>query len=1275
MASAPSLLSTLTAFYSALLEYQQSPIDLNLQRLGTFFSETCIAEPRSMRHWKHRAVGRSSTLETYREMLNEQILKERRVVSQVADESTLTVYCEMANRYDVQGLDLDPMLETAVVRFDSLGKIVEWKTYNCQSPVAALTQQATGEGLYADLEGVMQEHMPESCGTGAYVPAPSCKNPDGAPCDKHRRSARAKYAARLEALGCICRTLIALGQESCCAPSSAASLRSERRSTESVRSILRASFDSCCEGDETRSERHRRGSPKGNWKEKACSSGCCSTPKALAVSEEDAAVNPGDATAWSSYCNSTEASAVVDQQAPGVKCCDKSPHVKRSCSTTEQSSSMEEKKRSGRGCAAAGCCSKPGLDPDASLQKNAIRGQSCSTGCCGEPKLPTCDFQTGKCHTPGICFNACSIKPALSVRPSTKETPGSAIEIISGTIISDLEKGIVSQEHIILSISGMTCTGCETKLKRTLGTLPSVQNLKTSLVLSRAEFDLIAGIQSLDEVLRHLEKTTEFKYERISDHGSRLDIIVGDAAGFLKRDWPRGVTEVALIDARIVSVSFDAKVIGARDLLEHGWDSGPLCLAAPRPDPSLAAGSKHVRHMGYMTILSIILTIPVLVLAWVPLPERPIAYGSASLALASIVQLAIAGPFYPKALKALIFSRIIEMDLLIVLSTSAAYIFSVVSFGYLVAGQPLATGEFFETSTLLVALIMVGRYVAALARQKAIDSISLQSLQTPTAILVDESGANEKEVDVRLLQYGDIFKVIPDSKIPTDGTVIGGSSEVDESMITGEAIPVAKYTRSSVIAGSVNGSGTLVVRLTRLPSENTVSVIAGMVDQAKLSKPRIQDIADRVASYFVPVVVVLAIITFVIWIAVGIALREQSGSRAIIEAITYAITVLIVSCPCAIGLAVPMVIVIASGVAAEHGIIFKSADSIEVACKASHVIFDKTGTLTEGKFAVTAEHILDTRQESATSILLGLIGSNKHPISAAVAAHLKARGISASTVTDIKVLTGKGVQGSTEQGHILRAGNSRWLNQTSNPLVISVLDQGYTALCFTINDTLVAVFGLGDSRRSEAHETVTKLKDRGVSVHILSGDDDAPVQSIARELGIAAGNCRSRCTPTDKQAYIKALAATSSTPSRHEKRNQRKNKHPVIIFTGDGTNDAIALATSTIGVHLSPASDTNTESSPADSNSALSSSAASVILLRPNLTSILTMMTISERSMRRIRFNFAWSFVYNLFAVLLGAGAFVDARIPPRFAGLGEIVSVLPVVVVAVSLRWPRGED
>lgn len=798
----------------------------------------------------------------------------------------------------------------------------------------------------------------------------------------------------------------------------------------------------------------------------------------------------------------------------------------------------------------------------------------------------------------------------------------------------------------------MTCTGCETKLKRTLASLPSVKNLKTSLVLSRAEFDLDVSAGSVAEVMKHLERTTEFKCEKVSNQEANVDIIPPcDAQEFVSRDWPLGVLDVSVVNKNLVNVAYDAKLVGARDLIEKGWDS-PLTLAPPQPDPTLRTGSKHVRKVGWMTLLSAALTIPVLVLAWAPLPEREIAYGSASLALATLVQVIIAGPFYPKALKALVFSRVIEMDLLIVLSTSAAYVFSVVSFGYLVAGHTLSTGEFFETSTLLVTLIMVGRYVAALARQKAVESISVRSLQAATAMLVEEAG--DKEIDTRLLQYGDIFKVLPDSQVPTDGTVLSGSSEVDESMVTGESSPVEKHVKSIVMAGSVNGAGTLTVRLDRIPRENTISVIANMVDEAKLSKPVLQDLADRVASYFVPVVVALTIITFCAWVGVGIAVQGKSGSEAVVQAVTYAITVLIVSCPCAIGLAVPMVIVITSGVAAERGVVIKDATTIEVARKTSHVVLDKTGTLTEGRLAIVRQVYLGpSSQKESQSLLLALLADNKHPVSAAVAAHLRAENVSPSPfVSEAKMLTGKGVEATTKTGLVLRAGNSRWLHLLDTTQVQSVLSEGCTTFCFTIDGSLVAVFGLQDTLRPDALSTVAQLQKRGIAVHVLSGDDDAAVRTVTSRLGIASEHVRSRCSPAEKQAYVQAL----QTPPLHP---------PTVLFCGDGTNDAVALAQATIGVHM------NNDTSGTD----VAKAAADVVLMRSQLGGLVTLLNVSGKAVGRIGFNFGWSFVYNVFAVLLGGGAFAGrngVRIPPEFAGLGELVSVLPVVVAAVLLRWEK---
>ncbi|EHK47677.1 hypothetical protein TRIATDRAFT_291026 [Trichoderma atroviride IMI 206040] len=1009
-------------------------------------------------------------------------------------------------------------------------------------------------------------------GPGAQTNACS-EATDGQACSQHSLSVLDRYGATLRALGCICRALIALGQETCCNVPGRRSPDTKKCSKDaSGRELFRTSLDDC-----------RRSEP---------------------VTRDQAARNRlrlRKGAGESAMFIMPAKEAFTDNCAGS--CCSKSEPAKKPSNTT-----------------CSGSCCKPLKQDTAKATK-----RGCVDSCCSKDR-PT--SPQGSCSD--ICCSSAMPDPVLNI----EKAPIPAI--------TDMENQGTGKEHVVLSVSGMTCTGCETKLNRTLATVPAVKDLKTSLILSRAEFNIDLRLGSVEEVMKHLERTTEFKCERVQNKGSSLDFIVpNELSKFLGQIWLDGVIDMARVDDQTVRVTFDPKIVGARDLTEKIWGP-PVTLAPLRGDVSLEASSKHVRHVGYTTLLSAILTIPVLVMAWAPLPEKKVAYSSASFALATIVQFVIAGPFYPKALKALVFSRVIEMDLLIVLSTSAAYIFSVVSFACLIIGTPLLTSQFFETSTLLVTLIMVGRWVAALARQRAVESISIRSLQASTAILVDQESGTEREIDARLLQYGDTFKVLPDTRIPTDGTVIKGSSEVDESMLTGESRPVEKYSKSVVIAGSINRSGVLTVRLNRLPSDNTICAIAAMVDEAKLLKPKLQDLADRVASYFVPIVVALATITFVIWIAVGMTVRGYDGSEAATQAITYTIAVLIVSCPCAIGLAVPMVIVIASGVAAEKGIVFKSADAIEVAHKTSHVVFDKTGTLTQGKLSVVTENFLDIGK---LSLLLGLVESSRHPVSVAVAAHLKEAGVIASAVAEPKSITGKGVE-AIVGGETLRAGNSRWLDLTNHELVQPMLAQGYTVFCFTIDNTLMVVYGLEDELRPDSVETIRALQRRDVSVHLVSGDDDGAVQTLASKLSIPYDLVRSRSSPADKKDYIQKLLGTTTG-----------RKQPVIVFCGDGTNDAVALAQATIGVHMNEGTD-------------VAQSAADVVLMRPSLGGILTMMDVSRKSVNRIKFNFMWSFVYNAFAILLAAGAFVNARIPPEYAGLGELVSVLPVIAAAVLLRW-----
>ena len=812
----------------------------------------------------------------------------------------------------------------------------------------------------------------------------------------------------------------------------------------------------------------------------------------------------------------------------------------------------------------------------------------------------------------------------------------------ASSLSNDVEKDSAELRHVLLDVQGLTCTGCETKLFRALASLPGICNVRTSLVLSQAEFDLKNSAGTIEEVTMSVTRLTGFACQRLGTEGQEVDVIVDtDAKTFVERKYPIGVLQMTAVGKETVRIAYDARVVGARTLLATSFGS-TLSLAPPQESSEIATGKRHVRTMMWSTLVSIIFTIPVLVLAWAPLIPRPIIYGSISLAFATVVQIFVARPFYPSTLRALLFTHVIEADLLIVLSTSAAYVFSVVSFAFTVRGKPLAVGQFFETSTLLVTLIAVGRLISAIARQRAVESVSIKSLQHATAILCSPDGRDDKTIDIRLLQYGDHFKVIPDSRVPTDGVVISGITEVDESVVTGEASPVAKEVGSIMVAGTLNMSGSVVMRLTLLSGENTISSIAKMVDQAKFSKPKVQELVDIVASYFVPVILVLCAITFAVWIAVGVAIRHNSAGNAAANAITYAISVLIVSCPCAIGLAVPMAMVIASGVAAKHGIVFKSASTIETGRLINHVVFDKTGTLTNGQLSVVGEPLLLCKKDealSAMSVALQLCTDSKHPVSAAIAAHLAHYNNNATHVTDIKSMTGRGMTGIVD-GKLAQLGNSRWLSVDKHPDVEALLAKGLTVCVLLLDARPAAIFGLSDSIREEAASVVAKLHGQHVKVSILSGDDAGAVEHVATILEIPTNRIQSRCTPQAKQEYLGALIA-------------RGDK---VLFCGDGTNDAVALTQANIGVHMNTGSE-------------IASTAADVVLVHAHLVGILHILGLSKAACRRIWFNFFWAAVYNMAAILLASGALVHARVPPAYAGLGELVSVLPVIAIALQLK------
>ncbi len=774
--------------------------------------------------------------------------------------------------------------------------------------------------------------------------------------------------------------------------------------------------------------------------------------------------------------------------------------------------------------------------------------------------------------------------------------------------------------------------------------MPAIHNLQVNTILLQAEFDLDLAKSSVRNVIDSVKSTTGRACQRIGDGWHELDAVVSGTRGDFAADAMLlvGVKDVIQVGRHTFSIKYDAKIIGARQILKAlNTDlENSVSLAPPK---SYSHVPMDIRKTAYTTILSWVLTIPILVLAWAPLPEHTIAYGSVSLSLATVIQVVVAGPFYPRAFRSLVLERVIDLDLLVVLSTSIAYGFSVASFICEVKGARPVAGMYFETSALLITLIMVGRLMSDFACHRACRIGSMKSLQTRSALLVDSMDSSiEKEVDidVRLLQLGDMFKVNAGCSVATDGTIILGVSEFDESVLTGEANLVGKSAGTSVIAGSVNHGDAVVAQVTRLPGNNTIDEIAGMVEEVTHSKTKVQQTADEVARWIVPASATLAMLTLLVWFTINIACREESSSSAILNAIPYAISVLVVCCPCAVAFAVPMVLVIASGVGAKYGVVFRSAEALRVARGVTHVVFDKTGTLTQGSMSVVNEEYYSENQGLSAAFVVALSRQSDHPVSLAVFRHLKAAGVEPANVTCVTTTVGKGVEG-TYNGRTVRIGNARWLKVENLSPVRSLLSKNLTVMCATQDDQLVATFGLEAALRDDASTVVASLGERGIAVSIISGDETGAVQAVALKLGIPQEIVRARCTPREKQQYVKELMQAE------------KN---VVLFCGDGVNDAAALSQASIGVHMSSGTGTTW-------------TAGDAVLIRPSLRGILVLLDLSRDSCRQIVFNFTWAAVYNVLAILLAAGAFVHVRLAPQYAGLGEAVSVLPVILGPLQLR------
>jgi Cu+-exporting ATPase len=691
-------------------------------------------------------------------------------------------------------------------------------------------------------------------------------------------------------------------------------------------------------------------------------------------------------------------------------------------------------------------------------------------------------------------------------------------------------------------------------------------------------------------------------------------------------------------------------------IVRDGLGSCPICGMALEPREVTAEDSNpKLADMTRRLWISVALAVPMLALMVSAfLPSMPMqhlfsarAWAWIEFALATPVVLWCGLPFFVRGWQSVV-HRSLNMFTLISLGTGSAYLYSV--FATVVpqifpASFRGATGQidvYFEPAAVIVALVLLGQVMELRARSQTSSAIrALLGLAPKTAKRLDDKGG-EADVPLDQVQVGDRFRVRPGEKVPVDGTVLEGHSSVDESMISGEPIPVEKDKDAKVTAGTVNGTGGFVMRTERVGADTLLSQIVKMVSEAQRSRAPIQRLADQVSSYFVPAVIVAAVVTFVVWYFVGPQPR-------VAHALVNAVAVLIVACPCALGLATPMAIMVGTGRGARAGILIRNAEALEIFGKVDTLIIDKTGTLTEGK--PTLSSVIpqpDFDESGLLQLVASLERSSEHPLAAAIVKGAEVKKLSLADVVGFNSTTGKGVKG-TVSGKQVAVGNAelfRDLSVDPGPLLDraeALRKEGQTVMLVAVDGKAAGLVGVSDPIKESTPDAIRELREAGLKIIMVTGDNATTAKAVADKLGI---EFYADVLPQKKAEVVK----------------ERQQKGSIVAMTGDGVNDAPALAQADIGIAMGTGTDVAME-------------AGGITLLKGDLRGILRARHLSKSTMRNIRENLFFAFVYNIVGVPLAAGVLFPAfglLLNPMIAAAAMSFSSVSVIANALRLRTTK---
>lgn len=784
-----------------------------------------------------------------------------------------------------------------------------------------------------------------------------------------------------------------------------------------------------------------------------------------------------------------------------------------------------------------------------------------------------------------------------------------------------------------LPIAGMTCASCagrvERALSKVIGATAVSVNLATEQARVQAPSDSLPAL--MDAVQRAGYSVPQQTLE-LSIDGMTCASCVGRVERALTK-----VPGVKSVSVNLANERAHLELLGQVDpqtligaVTKAGYSARVWEVEHPQTDNQ----QQRLQRERWALLAAIALALPlVLPMLLQPFGVHWMLPAWVQFALATPVQFVFGARFYVAAWKA-VRAGAGNMDLLVALGTSAGYGLSVYEWATAAGRMPHL---YFEASAVVIALVLLGKYLESRAKRQTASAIrALEALRPERAIQVIDG--REQEVAISALRLNDLVLVKPGERFPVDGEVVEGQSHADEALISGESLPVPKAPGDKVTGGAINGEGRLLVRTMALGAETVLARIIRLVEDAQAAKAPIQKLVDKVSQVFVPVVLLIALATLVGWWLYGAPLET---------ALINAVAVLVIACPCALGLATPTAIMAGTGVAAHHGILIKDAEALERAHEVSAVVFDKTGTLTSGTPRIAHLSAIEGDEAALLQMAGALQRGSEHPLAKAVLDACAERGLTVADVSDSQSLTGRGIAGSLD-GRRLALGNRRLLEESglnAGPLADSASaweTEGRT-LSWLIEQSpeprVLGLFAFGDTLKPGALQAVQRLSARNISSHLLTGDNRGSAKIVAQALGIK--DVHAEVLPADKAATVAALKKTG-----------------VVAMVGDGINDAPALAAADIGIAMGGGTD-------------VAMHAAGITLMRGDPRLVPAALEISRRTYAKIRQNLFWAFVYNLIGLPLAAFGFLN----PVLAGAAMALSSVSVVSNALLLKTWKPKD